>query len=96
MVPEFLVIREEFANTRTPPARDVDLSDPAAVAREEGVTERRLMAEQRKILEKAEKVKKKSKESESAELKDVLNESIDISKQQELLDAFSKENKRRL
>ncbi len=98
VLPEDLVFREELAITRTPPARDgdVDLSDPAAAAREEGVSRRRLMAEQRIILEKAEQVKKKAKESESAELivaKDLWNESIDISKQKELLDAFSKGKK---
>ncbi len=84
--------REELANTRTPPARDVDLSDPAAAPREEGVRKRQLMAEQRLVLEKAERVKKiKAVEIQFSSVKDVLNETIDISKQKEMLDAYNKE-----
>ncbi len=89
VLPEHLVFREELANTRTPPARDIDLLDPAAAAREEGVSKRKLMAEQRLVLEKAEKIK--AVEIPFSGVKDVLNESIDISKQKEMLDAYNKE-----
>ena len=67
VVPEHLVFREDLANTRTPPARDVDLIDPAAVAREEGKTERQFIAEQKKVLKDAEEAKRKEAKRKAAE-----------------------------
>ena len=67
VLPEHLVFREELANTRTPPARDVDLSDPAAAAREEGLSKRQFMAEQERALKDAEEAKRKeAKKKEKA------------------------------
>ncbi len=66
VVPEHLVFREDLANTRTPPARDVDLSDPAAVTREEGKTERQFIAEQERALKAAEEAKRKEAKKKPA------------------------------
>ena len=93
------MFREELANTRTPPARDVDHLDPAAAAREEGVSKRRLMAEQQQVLKEAQKVKKDMKKAEEnksvefSEVKVALNESIDVSNQKKLLEAFNEEKR---
>ena len=66
VVPEHLVFREELAITRNPPARDVDLSDPAAAAREEGLSKRQFMAEQKKALKDAEEAKRKENRKKTA------------------------------
>ncbi len=68
------MFREELANTRTPPAQDVDLSDPAAVAREEGMTERQWMAEQEKALKAAEDAKKKEARKKASEIRKAAEE----------------------
>ncbi|XP_064393270.1 uncharacterized protein LOC135340804 isoform X2 [Halichondria panicea] len=65
VVPEHFVFREvfreELANTR-----DVDLSDPAAVAREEGLSKGQFMAEQKKALKDAEEAKRKENRKKTA------------------------------
>ncbi len=69
VLPEHLVFREELANTRTPPAQDVDLSDPAAAAREEEMTEQQFMAEQKRALKAAENAKRKEGRKNAAKEK---------------------------
>ena len=61
VVPEHFVFREELANTR-----DVDLSDPAAVAREEGLSKGQFMAKQKKALKDAEEAKRKENRKKTA------------------------------
>ena len=61
------MFREELAITRNPPAKDVDLSDPAAAAREEGLSKRQLMAKQEKALKDAEEAKRKEAKKKAAE-----------------------------
>ncbi len=90
VVPESLVIREELANIRNPPPpREVDLSDPAAAAREEGVSKKQLMAGQRQVLKEAENFKKeKEKAEESAELNEVklaLDRSVNMAEQKRMM-----------
>ncbi len=69
VLPEHLVFRKELANTRTPPAGDVDLSDPAVAAREEGLTERLWIAEQKRALKAAKDFKRKEDRKKAAEQK---------------------------
>ncbi|XP_064393273.1 ubiquitin carboxyl-terminal hydrolase CYLD-like isoform X2 [Halichondria panicea] len=61
VLPEHFVFREELANTR-----DVDLSDPAAVAREEGLSKGQFMAAQKKALKDAEEAKRKENRKKTA------------------------------
>ena len=106
LVPEELVFKEELANTHKPQSQSVDLSNPAAAARELGMTERQFMAEQMKVLKEAEEKKKKEErarkaeekrnkgENENTELEQVkyaLNESISYNAQRAALEAFNKE-----
>ena len=69
VVPEQFVFREDLANTRKPPAQDFDLSNPAAAARELGMSERQFVAEQKRVLKEAEEKKKKEDKARKAEEK---------------------------
>ncbi len=108
VVPEHLVFREELANTRNPPARDVDLSDLAAAAREEGLTEQQFMAKQKKALKDAEDTKKKEdrkkaadekarketeRKNELEEVKGALTKSFNLPAQQKAFKAFASKAK---